>query len=176
MCPQWKPSNYRCKRSRTPHQNYFSSLTQFTKAVIRAKENGRHPRHAEKKRDKGKKWRKRRENEQGGQWQLISGPQAILFIFAPSLQHFLYIHGSKDWGTKIKTLTMISHESCKQVHSTRSCEAMAKQLCASAGTPGWPTAWLPHLLLNWFTPPREENDYNREFFRTWLVLVWGKVL
>lgn len=29
MCPQWNPSNYRCKRSRTPHQNYFGSLTQF---------------------------------------------------------------------------------------------------------------------------------------------------
>lgn len=27
--PKWNPSNYRCERSRTRHQNYFGSLTQF---------------------------------------------------------------------------------------------------------------------------------------------------
>lgn len=27
--PKWNPWNYRCERSRTLHQNYFGSLTQF---------------------------------------------------------------------------------------------------------------------------------------------------
>lgn len=99
MCPQWNPSNYRCKHSRTPYQNYFSSLTQFTKAVIRAKENGRHPRHVEKKKGETgqKKWRNRRKKEEEwGQWQLIRRPQAIFLLLPPSFSLCPWIKGLVD--------------------------------------------------------------------------------
>lgn len=36
------------------YQNYFHLLTQFTKAAIREKENGRHPRNVGKKGEMGK--------------------------------------------------------------------------------------------------------------------------
>lgn len=94
------PSNCRCKRSRTPHQNYLGSLTQFAEAVIRAKESGWHPRHVEKKNEIGQDWTNGGwGREQGGHRQLICRPQAISLTFPPFRRRFLHIPRSEDWRT-----------------------------------------------------------------------------
>lgn len=132
---QWKPSNDRCKRGRTPHQDYSSSLTHFTKAVIRAKEKRRHPRHVEKRERQG-----RDEDTQEGEMKVDADCSSVatrFFLSPPPLCQFplcALIRGAVTINKPWWWFPMRAVNNCKaRAH-------MKQTAVCVVSTPGRPTA------------------------------------